>query len=232
MISIPPFDILPLSSSPYFSRINGNYDTTFGGPKNYYLIGFKPGFPLQASELNELQEQFYLQQTLTNTCISNWQDKGMPFWPGATPLDPNYFTISGTGTTRTVTITPGWFYVNIPTSTSTSGFGIWIWNKNTFSSSINFPSAAINGTQYGLYLDVFTAVDYTADTNLSDNSGGGSSIKTSGADRIRINVIGYSEDATATANNFFPIFKVLTKAGTPITYDLVTLNGGVIQNVS
>lgn len=221
-----PFTTLPLVLTPYFSRINSNYDTALGTVKNYYLTGFKPGFPLQASELNEIQEQFFLQQTLTNTCISNWNQKGAPFWTGATPLSPNYFTAIKSGTSVTITITPGWFYVNIPTSTSTAGFGVWIWNNYQFSQTIDLASTSL----YGLYLDNYSVVDYNQDTNLTDNSGGGSSIKTSGADRIKINVIGYSTSDTATVNNLFPIFKI-QKRGTTTIYDILTINNGIITSV-
>ena len=65
MPTTTPFNpSLPLYPEPYYSRITDNLDTTGAGLddiKNYWLTGFKPGFPLQASELNELQEQFYIQ---------------------------------------------------------------------------------------------------------------------------------------------------------------------------
>ena len=79
---LKPFDAdnhWPFSNSPYSSRtfqheINPS-DTVapqFGNPSNYVLSGFRPGFPLQAAELNEIQDRFYLQQSLTITMMHNW----------------------------------------------------------------------------------------------------------------------------------------------------------------
>lgn len=61
---------LPFSVQPFYSRIETQKD--INNIKNYYGIAFNPGFPLQASELNEIQEIFYLQQTLTQDMISRW----------------------------------------------------------------------------------------------------------------------------------------------------------------
>jgi len=78
---LKPFDKdnhWPFSNSPYSSRtlqheINPS-DTApqLGSPSNYVLSGFRPGYPLQAAELNEIQDRFYLQQSLTITMMHNW----------------------------------------------------------------------------------------------------------------------------------------------------------------
>jgi len=69
----------PFSGTPYRSRTHDheiNPSSTqapqLGSPSNYVLSGFRPGFPLQAAELNEIQDRFYLQQTLTITMMHNW----------------------------------------------------------------------------------------------------------------------------------------------------------------
>jgi hypothetical protein len=54
----------PLSQSPYLSR-----NESSGHSNAYPLIAFKPGFALQASELNELQEQSLFQQKYTNNFL-------------------------------------------------------------------------------------------------------------------------------------------------------------------
>ena len=69
----------PFSDYPYSSRTHQHEidpSTTvapqLGSPSNYVLSGFRPGFPLQAAELNEIQDRFYLQQSLTITMMHNW----------------------------------------------------------------------------------------------------------------------------------------------------------------
>lgn len=68
----------PLEDSPYYSRtvthqLHPRMDIPQEGlPSNYVLLGFRPGFPLQAAELNEMQENFFLQQTLTCSMNHNW----------------------------------------------------------------------------------------------------------------------------------------------------------------
>ena len=70
---------LPLSSSPYYSRTEGqnlDFDTTIDPPKNYQFVAFRPGFSLQASELNEMQENMQMQMTLTIAMMHNWITSG------------------------------------------------------------------------------------------------------------------------------------------------------------
>ena len=51
-----------LSAYPYNSRIAKSEFSTTQPAKNHILHGFIPGNALQASELNEIQENFYLLQ--------------------------------------------------------------------------------------------------------------------------------------------------------------------------
>jgi hypothetical protein len=216
-----PFITLPLAQSPYFSRISDNYDKD-KGVKNYFLIAFKPGFPLQASELNEMQEQFYVQQTLTNHCIGAWTDRS-PFWEGATPWLPGYITISGTGTTRTVTVSSGWFYLNKPGGTATKGIGLWVWNTSSYSESINFSTAI--GDEINLYLESPSIITVNEDSTLSDNSGGGSTIKSFGSDRMKVNINGYTELAGGL-NEIYTIGTIARSGTTPrFTYSINSPNG-------
>jgi hypothetical protein len=70
----------PLSPSPYYSRTedkNVNFDDNALDEKgNYKSIAFRPGFSLQASELNEIQENFQLQMSLTISMMHNWITSG------------------------------------------------------------------------------------------------------------------------------------------------------------
>lgn len=81
-----------LGGGPYNSRVESQElgwsdDNTSGlvgaSPKNYQMIAFRPGFPLQASELNEIQEHMMLQMTLHTTMMHNWITSGPgPLWSG------------------------------------------------------------------------------------------------------------------------------------------------------
>jgi hypothetical protein len=68
----------PLSDSPYNSRVEKQeLILDEYAPKNYQFIAFRPGFPLQASELNEIQEHFQMQLTLSITMMHNWITSGV-----------------------------------------------------------------------------------------------------------------------------------------------------------
>ena len=76
----------PLSPNPFFSRVESELSFEGGGgtkPKNYQFVAYRPGFPLQASELNEIQEHFQLQMTLNLNMMNNWITSGPgPMWYG------------------------------------------------------------------------------------------------------------------------------------------------------
>lgn len=220
-----PFNPLPLNVNPYFSRITDNYDTSKGIPKNYFLVGFKPGFPLQASELNEMQEQFYVQQTLTNMCFSQWAalPGAVPFTVQATPLSPSYINLIGSGSTptRTLIISSGWYYLHQPGNLATGGIGLWIWNPYQYSETLDFTN--LNNTSKFLYCNNYSIVDVSLDSNLSDNSGGGSAIKTFGADRIKINISGYENVSGTIPFNILSITKTQTGTGnSKFTYSIIS----------
>jgi len=217
---VTPFSSLPLSVDPYFSRITSNLDSA--EIKNYYLVGFKPAFPLQASELNELQEQFFVQQTLTTTCINKWYGNGTsgPFWDGATPLNISDLSVTaGSGTdTPTIKLSKGWLFVK--GSSATKGLGIWIYNDQDRTYSTNIKA----NTFHGVWIKTET-VDYNTDTDLSDNSGGGSRTAfgfiNSGADRIKLTVTGSGASAPDATSEFFKILQTSTSDGTSVK----TMNG-------
>jgi len=83
----PSFPLSPSEGHPYNSRVES--EVVFEGgqgtkPKNYQFVAFRPGFPLQASELNEIQEHFQLQLTLSIAMMNNWITSGAgPLWDGA-----------------------------------------------------------------------------------------------------------------------------------------------------
>lgn len=57
----------PLTSYPYLSRFSTKESTL-----NYDFVAFRPNFNLQASELNEIQEIFFTQQSKTIEMVHNW----------------------------------------------------------------------------------------------------------------------------------------------------------------
>ena len=119
-MSIPtPFSInLPLTATPFKSRVESNLNFA----KNYYAVAFKPGFPLQASELNEIQEIFYVQQTLNNQLRTTGWTGAVP-WTGCTPLDKTQVTM---GLTGDVTVGSGWYMAQ--DSQINGGLGVWFYN--------------------------------------------------------------------------------------------------------
>ena len=71
----------PLRQSPYYSRVESQELKNEGGidgedTKNYQFVAFRPGFSLQASELNEIQEHFQMQLTLSISMMHNWITSG------------------------------------------------------------------------------------------------------------------------------------------------------------
>ncbi len=222
MSTVTPFSTLPLSGDPYFSRTSNNMDSV--DIKNYFLVGFKPGFPLQASELNEVQEQFFVQQTLTAMCINDWYGKGTagPFWSGATPLTSSLLSVTaGAGTnTPTITLSAGWLFVR---GSNTNGLGIWIYNDTARTYTTNITTTASRGVWIKSEV-----IDYTMDTDLSDNAGGGSrtgfGFINSGADRIKLTVTGSGTSAPDTSSVFYPIIETSASDGTSVK----TINGYAI----
>jgi len=71
-MSFEPFgpDTFYLDQSPYFSRVNLHENT--GDANNYVMVAFKPGQPLQAAEVNEIQDHFYRMSSLTTQMQHNW----------------------------------------------------------------------------------------------------------------------------------------------------------------
>ena len=68
------------------------------------MLAFNPGYALQAAELNEIQELFFVNQNLTQRMNANWIriNSGQttaftaPFWEGLIPLKPEYVIVTRT----------------------------------------------------------------------------------------------------------------------------------------
>lgn len=161
----------PLNSSPYHSRVSSHAEEF----KNYVMLAFNPGYALQAAELNEMQELFFLNQNLTQRMNSNWirinntqtQQFTAPFWEGLIPLDPTYVQISGvinttTGPNFSYTISRGWYLY----TDKISKLSFWIWNNTTYSGNVTVSSAT--PTYFGLV----TELSYTNCCQTDDSCSG------------------------------------------------------------
>lgn len=130
-----PFSTLPLSEAPYSSRVSGNYSN-----KNYYMLAFNPGYALQAAELNETQEIFYLNQSLSVRYGALWRSRGFlapVFWEGMLPYDPSYVSLTINSATPSslqgsVTVSKGWYLW----TDRTSKLSTWIYSANNY--TLNF----------------------------------------------------------------------------------------------
>ncbi len=202
----------PLERGPYSSRVAEQEFTSLdeNASKNYVLLGFRAGYALQASELNEVQEHFLLQQTLTTTMICNWAPaialgQG-PGWgysdydgnmqeqfgrSGLCPISPNLINVSGS----TVTFKRGWYLVQIPEFTGVENdsyrFKVWIYNNDELSFNANQPENSSAG--YVGFAISQEFVTETEDGALSDNSAGSGENVVPGATRYKLSITGLTQ---------------------------------------
>lgn len=216
---------LPLAQSPYNSRVTDSFGTE---NKNYYLVGFTPGFALQASELNEIQELFFVNQSLTLRQQNVWRTEGydVPFWEGLVPYDPTQIEVSnisynqGIGSV-TVTVNPGWY---LWTDFRDSKLTFWIQVNDTYTSTVSTESS--NDEYIGLLIskNIITCCpaatcSQTQDSTLRDNSqGNAENFFTCGASRFKASVdedpirITTTVEPNSPTSKFYPILKVKADA--------------------
>jgi len=212
----------PLSQGVYRSRIKNQIDST----KNYFAVAFKPGFPLQASELNEIQEIFYVQQTLTQELMFNWiklsqlqqigsNITGIP-WQGCTPLSPNLIEYTNQNGTINAQIMPGWYLLKH--QDFNGGFGVWLYNGSFIPLINNFNFSSSNDVlgDYGLVVQVqeiqcttsTTSTSPTEDQSLTDTSNINVINGPCGAARFKIEIVAYAQQGVDLLSNqyFLPMF--------------------------
>ena len=232
-MTIPsPFNSdLPLKQNPYRSRIQTQID----GSKNYFMVAFKPGFPLQASELNEMQEIFYVQQTLTQTLFSNWHIKeyqeqngaamtGTP-WNGCTPLSPDLISYTIINNKISVTIQAGWYLLKQTTTAGLNGifggFGVWVYNPTatTILTDYDYTSDDSLDGDYGIIVkqvSINCTTNNTPSTNedrsLQDSSNINVINGPCGAARIKAEIVGFGKSTDAQAGEVF--LPILTASNT------------------
>lgn len=214
-MTTPPFGATtPLTDSPYLSRLP-IFTLNTVDIKNYPLIAFKPGFPLQAAELNELQENFAIQQTLSNTLLTNWLffDTSLvltgsatdiysgPGWNGAIPLHPNQIIVSGAGVSASV----GWYLITLPIS----NLKFWVYNATELAPNRN----ALNPNYFYGFSATSSYVPCSNDDrdegwNFNDQSSGNFASSTCGANRFKITLSTAIATTNSSTINFLPITKV------------------------
>jgi hypothetical protein len=232
-IPLPFSSGFPLTATPFKSRVENNIYNN----KNYYAVAFKPGFPLQASELNEMQEIFYVQQTVNNEFLktNDWTIKTTP-WDGATPMLKSMVVFSTTDST--ITIKSGWYHIK--SSLFNGGVGVWIYNDTDLSTTITHTetSQSASSYEYGLYVKskvIECSPNATPGTNqdvyLQDHSNFNVIGGPCGAARLKLEIIGGGRKDEASSDVFTAsIFKGPSTSGTG-TRTITFMNNESKQNI-
>lgn len=206
----------PLSGSPFLSRVSTHHNSG----KNYSMLSFNPGFALQAAELNEIQELFFMNLNLTQRMNANWIKLNTtqttpftaPYWDGLIPLDPNYLTIADvtyTAASNSVqfsyTLSAGWYLYTDPKSK----LSFWAYNATTFSK--NNTTASPSGGSSLIYFGTSTSTNQIGccqtndsclnqDSTLRDGSQQSYQEFTCGASRFKVNI---NTDSLGELNSYF-----------------------------
>ena len=235
MTTAPFGDQFPLADDSGF--YNSRVSEFISRPVNYILTGYKPGYALQASELNELQEQFYLQQTLSNRCLFNWLTSTgtpKPFWNGCTPYSPSQVVVANNATNITITVNSGWYYIIDKSYLSggislNSGLGFWTYIKDSI--QLDTPKAAISNTtstpsKFGLIYSI-RSINVTEDDTLNDNSNSTNVLmEVPGADRLIIENFSIEKYGSQTL-----LSDILTITNTSGNYTVKYLDGTLITTL-
>jgi len=200
-------------ATTYFGQVTGSQKTSLGREpyysrftdfekldKNYILIGFTPGMAVQAAELNEIQDNFQKNLTLSNYMFSFWtpvlasylqanSDETVEsiLWNGAVPLNPAQVQVISSG----IRFLVGWYYYTHP-----SGLCYWVHNNTQFDLPIQINSSTI-GTFIGLTIDS-SDISAFEDELLFDNSGGFINTSSPGAYRIKNSIVGFTNTGNLT----------------------------------
>ena len=169
----------PLSVAPYNSIVLPHQLDAFADAKNYKYVAFRPGYPLQAAELNEIQEYFYLEQSLFAFMVNAWGAfSGEPFsgsgdeetgrryagpgWAGATPVSPynniefSQISFDGAGGIVIDPLNYPAFFNDIPDLVDVVDLGDALritFNDGFYFSEIKTGTQVDNGFKYMVYLN-------------------------------------------------------------------------------
>lgn len=213
-----PLGNLPLADLPYNSRITSEYGSE---NKNYYMLAFNPGYALQASELNEMQELFFMNQNLTIRMNKNWNIQGYepPYWEGLVPLSPSGITTSvpttsGLQASVSVTMQPGWFLW----TDRASKLSFWVYLNDSYTKQFTTTNSATQIIGFDVNKATITccpssSCSETQDATLRDNSSGDPDTTLScGASRLKAGLSGApdirTEPGGGFTTTFYPILKL------------------------
>jgi hypothetical protein len=181
----------PLSPVPYRSRKAIHSFNQGTEEKNYKYVAFRPGYAVQASELNEIQENWHMDNTLFSYMINAWgfycgkpydgsgdEDTGLryggPGWDGATPLVPY-----GSGDLPDPNVVPP---VSLPDSSdipelvsvTQTATNITIqFNQGYYLTSVRTGTEVDNGFKYFVYLNYVGGLGESVFTTTIPKSAGG-----------------------------------------------------------
>lgn len=222
----------PFNQNPFRSRVESQINTS----KNYYAVAFKPGFPLQASELNEMQEIFYVQNTLNSKLIPSWFGISVP-WDGCTPFaSSQIYGVTGFNGTHigiTATAQVGWYLIQH--SNTNGGLGTWVYNDTVRTIIGGFTGGSGTTGYYGMVVKPITIscttnipAGTTQDRTLQDSNNMNIINGPCGADRLKLSIVKFGSTA-ASGEYIVPIFNAI-KSG--FTASISYLNGTSIIGVS
>jgi hypothetical protein len=220
----------PFNQDPFRSRVESQIDAS----KNYYAVAFKPGFPLQASELNEMQEIFYVQNTLNSGVVPSWTANSSVPWNGCTPYSSTLVTgVTSAARGITAFAQVGWYLVKH--ATTNGGLGTWVYNDTVSPIISGFTGATATQGYYGMVVKPVTiscttnsTAGVTQDRTLQDSSNLNIINGPCGADRLKLNIVKFGSTA-ASGEYVVPIFNA-TKTG--FTAFVIYINGTSIAGVS
>lgn len=219
----------PLKEDPFRSRTESQINLS----KNYYGLAFKAGYPLQAQELNEIQEIFYVQSTLNNRLgsVSGFTAGTVP-WNGCTPLTTALVQATGAGDI-TATGATGWYLIQ--KQDVNGGLGVWVYNSSIKTIISGFTGAIGTTGDYGIVVKPLiigctssASPGANEDNTIQDTSNINILNGPCGADRLKLDVIKFGFTA-GTGEYLVPIF---TANKTGITASLVFKNGLLLREAT
>lgn len=211
----------PLSRTPYYSRnsqfleqrnISEGTDPQDSVFKNYVYHTFTPGNPLQAQELNEIQERWQNQLTLSNNFLQYYisnssgnSDQISFISSTGVILSPNIqaFAFSSPLSATITIIGDSESYASV----YDNGMRYWI-TLPTLTITVNMSSSNVR------YVKLNTQITYVSCSSsvddegfyFNDNSSGTYISGTCGAGRVKVQAISLSESSSANETNL--IFRV------------------------
>ena len=242
MAGITPFlsGNTPLKNAPYFSRVASTNIIDSVDNVNYPMLAFKPGYALQASELNEIQENFYVQKTLSDNLLQKWWKTGTnlqltgvateslygPGWEGVIPLDPLQLTsaIIPYGGDNILTISPNsaggypagyrWYLVTDPTTKFKFWMSINVININISIFTNTLPALTYVGLKINASYVNCSSTETDPGYIFNDNSSGNYIQNTCGASRYKIapRATPWSARGDLVDSNFLPLLNIRKNA--------------------